>query len=316
MRWTAALGVAVALALTLAIVVWPDAGPSSAENDPSVVAGREHVAGLSASTTADVAATTTTAPSRHADTHQRDADHRAAPVDRAVVLPRRDVAGPDHRAVDHDLAGHRVAERCGTDRHVRADGDDRRDPGDGRPAASRCAASWAHPAPAVAPTSRPASARAIPMTRTPPAIRPARCPAIPSSAIWPRLRAGCDQIVVHAFSEGARRAKEWYCAGETLDGRIVGYVLDDPNYFPDVGQPCTPGAGVRVVLYGTRLAPTDSRWTVDYFLLHTGFGNCMDKTSARLGTPIVVSPRYFHEPYTHPSPPQIANDAAHGGWFR
>jgi hypothetical protein len=118
---------------------------------------------------------------------------------------------------------------------------------------------------------------------------------------------GCDEIIVHGFSEGGRRAKEWYCGGESLGGRIGGYVIDDPNYLPDDGQPCTPAAGVQVVLYGTRMGPTDDRWTVDVFLEGTGYGAVMEKTAARLGTPILVSPRYFHEPYTRPSPPEIAS---------
>jgi hypothetical protein len=126
---------------------------------------------------------------------------------------------------------------------------------------------------------------------------------------------GCNVIIVHAFSEGGRRAKEWYCSGQTLGGRVIGYILDDPNYLPDEGQPCTPGGGVKIALYGTKMAPGDDRWTIDYFLEGSGYGACMDKTAARLNTPIKVSPRYFHEPYTRPSPPEIANGLDAGGWW-
>jgi hypothetical protein len=126
---------------------------------------------------------------------------------------------------------------------------------------------------------------------------------------------GCELVIVHGFSEGGRRAKEWYCSGQSLGGRVVGYIIDDPNYLPDDGQPCAPAAGVDVALYGTHMTTTDHRWTVDYFLEATGYGAVMDKTAARLGTPIIVSPRYFHEPYTRPSPPEIANSPGSGGWW-
>jgi hypothetical protein len=120
---------------------------------------------------------------------------------------------------------------------------------------------------------------------------------------------GCGAIIIHGFSEGGRRAKELYCAGETLGGRVVGYVIDDPNYFPDDGQPCTPGAGVKVVLYATQISPTDSSWTPNIYLSALGYGDVMAKTSARLGVAIKQSPNYSHIPYTNPSPPEISGSS-------
>ena len=118
-------------------------------------------------------------------------------------------------------------------------------------------------------------------------------------------------MIVHGYSEGGRLAKEWYCSGETLGGRMVGYVLDDPSYLPDEGVPCTPAAGVHVALYATKMSPTDDRWTMDYYLSGNGYGATVDKTAARIGAPIQVSPRYLHIPYTQPSPPEILR----GGWW-
>jgi hypothetical protein len=117
---------------------------------------------------------------------------------------------------------------------------------------------------------------------------------------------GCGAIIIHGFSEGGRRAKELYCAGETLGGRVVGYIIDDPNYFPDEGQPCTPGAGVKVALYATQISPGDSSWTPNVYLSGLGYGDVMAKTSARLGVAVTRSPNYAHVPYTNPSPPEIS----------
>jgi hypothetical protein len=122
---------------------------------------------------------------------------------------------------------------------------------------------------------------------------------------------GCGAVIIHGFSEGARRAKELYCSGETLGGRVVGYIIDDPNYFPDEGQPCRPGAGVKVALYATHMGPGDGQWTINVYLSGLGYGDVLAKTEARLGVTAKVSPNYAHIPYTNPSPPEITGS----GWW-
>ena len=40
--------------------------------------------------------------------------------------------------------------------------------------------------------------------------------------------AGCDQLIIHGFSNGAAFAAKLYCRGETFGGRLVRVVVDDP----------------------------------------------------------------------------------------
>lgn len=61
---------------------------------------------------------------------------------------------------------------------------------------------------------------------------------------------GCTAVVVHGFSNGGAMAAAMYCAGEDLDQRVVGYIVDDP--VTDLSSAdCSPAAAVDVVLYWT-----------------------------------------------------------------
>lgn len=63
-------------------------------------------------------------------------------------------------------------------------------------------------------------------------------------------RTGCGQVIVHGFSNGAAAAAKLYCRSERFDGRVKGYIVDDP--VPDHGvDSCTPAPEVRVRLYWT-----------------------------------------------------------------
>jgi pimeloyl-ACP methyl ester carboxylesterase len=62
--------------------------------------------------------------------------------------------------------------------------------------------------------------------------------------------AGCGRVVVQGFSNGASAAAKLYCRGETFDGRVRGFLLDDP--VPDQGVVgCRPSREVPVRLYWT-----------------------------------------------------------------
>ena len=62
--------------------------------------------------------------------------------------------------------------------------------------------------------------------------------------------AGCTRVVVNGFSNGGAFAAALYCAAERFDGRVVGYVIDDP--VPDGAVlGCNPDPEVEVVLYWT-----------------------------------------------------------------
>ena len=112
---------------------------------------------------------------------------------------------------------------------------------------------------------------------------------------------GCTKAVVHGFSNGAAAAAKLYCRGERFDGRVVGYVIDDP--VPDHGADgCAPAAGVEAKLYWTTgLAPADGwncaegDWTCE-----GGTTVGIEKYAANLGLTVVRSPNTSHAPYSNP----------------
>lgn len=59
----------------------------------------------------------------------------------------------------------------------------------------------------------------------------------------------CRSVVLHGFSNGAAFVGAVLCRGETLGGRLVGAVVDDP--VPDDVHPCSPDRSVRIVVYWT-----------------------------------------------------------------
>jgi hypothetical protein len=62
--------------------------------------------------------------------------------------------------------------------------------------------------------------------------------------------AGCSDVVVNGFSNGAAFAAKLWCRGETFDGRLRGVVIDDP--VPDQATAlCVPDPGVDAALYWT-----------------------------------------------------------------
>src|SRR4029077_1488760 len=62
--------------------------------------------------------------------------------------------------------------------------------------------------------------------------------------------AGCGQVIINGFSNGAAFAAKMYCRGETFGGRLVRFVLDDPVVDAAV-QGCAPDPSVGVTLYWT-----------------------------------------------------------------
>ena len=62
--------------------------------------------------------------------------------------------------------------------------------------------------------------------------------------------AGCGQVIIHGFSNGAAFAGKLYCRGETFGGRLVRVVVDDPVVDAAVND-CSPDPSVGVALYWT-----------------------------------------------------------------
>jgi len=61
---------------------------------------------------------------------------------------------------------------------------------------------------------------------------------------------GCDQLIIHGFSNGGAFAAKLYCRGETFGGRLVRVVVDDP-VVDDAVTACSPDPSVGVTLYWT-----------------------------------------------------------------
>jgi hypothetical protein len=111
---------------------------------------------------------------------------------------------------------------------------------------------------------------------------------------------GCEQIILHGFSNGGSFAAALYCKGETFDGRLVRVVVDDP-VTDHAADSCTPASGVAVTLYATgalektatpgwKCASAD--WTCE-----GGETIGIDAYAAKLGVPVQKSPFSDHQPF-------------------
>lgn len=139
---------------------------------------------------------------------------------------------------------------------------------------------------------------------------------------------GCDEIIVGGFSNGAAFAAAMFCRGVAFDGRVVGFVIDDP--VPDHGaDACAPDStsssqpdlngstepdlngsngsngsnrDIAVTLYWTGALADAARPGADCTELDWtcagGETIGIDAYAALLGTPIEPSPHTAHEPYT------------------
>lgn len=111
----------------------------------------------------------------------------------------------------------------------------------------------------------------------------------------------CGKVIVHGFSNGAAAAAKLYCQGDDFEGRVLGYVIDDP--VPDHGaDSCSPHAGVKARLYWTgALTPTDgwscqeADWTCE-----GGKTVGITRYAANLKLQRTQSVKSSHEPYTDP----------------
>jgi len=111
---------------------------------------------------------------------------------------------------------------------------------------------------------------------------------------------GCEQVVLHGFSNGGAFVGKLYCRGESFDGRLRGVVIDDP--VPDRAVvECSPDATVNLALYwsgalddaaqpGAECAPIE--WTCEGERL---LG--IDAYARELETAVLASPFSEHEWY-------------------
>jgi hypothetical protein len=112
--------------------------------------------------------------------------------------------------------------------------------------------------------------------------------------------AGCQKVIVDGFSNGASFAAAMYCKGETLDGRLLRVVVDDPVTDHAV-EPCTPAASVAVTLYATgaleKTAPPGWNCSEADWTCAGGTTIGIAAYAQALGTPRQQSPHSDHQSY-------------------
>ena len=122
--------------------------------------------------------------------------------------------------------------------------------------------------------------------------------------------AGCRRVIVHGFSNGAAAAAKLFCRAERFNGRVVGYVVDDP--VPDHAvENCKPATEVKIRVYWTgALAGTAS----DGWQCASGDWTCEGGTTigiakyvSHLGVSATPSVQKRHAAYE--SPPE------YGSWW-
>lgn len=109
---------------------------------------------------------------------------------------------------------------------------------------------------------------------------------------------GCVEVIVNGFSNGASFAASLYCRGETLDGRLVGVVIDDPVTDQAV-EGCSGDQSVAVTLYSTGALEETATpgWSCDEgdWTCQGGRTIGIDAYAAALGVPPTASPFTDHQ---------------------
>jgi pimeloyl-ACP methyl ester carboxylesterase len=105
--------------------------------------------------------------------------------------------------------------------------------------------------------------------------------------------AGCERVAIHGFSNGAAFAASLACSGGTLDGRLVGVVIDDP--VTDAATlDCRAGSDVQLALYWTgaldAVAPPGTDCTTIDWTCAGGTVRGIDAFATDLGVSVTPSP--------------------------
>jgi hypothetical protein len=111
----------------------------------------------------------------------------------------------------------------------------------------------------------------------------------------------CTQAILHGFSNGAAAVAKLYCRGESFEGTVLGYVIDDP--VPDHGaDTCAPPPGAKARLYwtGALTAPDGWRCADGDWTCEGGTTVGIQKYAANLRLPATQSVNNRHEPYANP----------------
>ena len=113
--------------------------------------------------------------------------------------------------------------------------------------------------------------------------------------------AGCGEIIVYGFSNGASFAAAAYCRGESFDGRLARVVVDDPVTDHAV-EDCAPDPAVAATLYATgaleEQAPAGTDCAGLDWTCQGGSTIGIEAYAAALGVEAQQSPHTEHQPFT------------------
>jgi pimeloyl-ACP methyl ester carboxylesterase len=107
---------------------------------------------------------------------------------------------------------------------------------------------------------------------------------------------GCGQVVINGFSNGAAFAASMFCSGETFNGVVKGYVIDDP-VTDTATDGCAPTPDVDVVMYWTTAIaqPPGTDCAVIDWTCAGGTTIDVAAYAANLGTAVTPSPFTDHQ---------------------
>lgn len=109
--------------------------------------------------------------------------------------------------------------------------------------------------------------------------------------------ANCGRVVIHGFSNGASMTAALQCSGNTLGGRLVGVVIDDP-VTDSATSGCSPATG-QVALYWTgalaNAAPVGTQCAQIDWTCAGGEIRGIDAYAADLGVSATPSPHSDHQ---------------------
>ena len=112
--------------------------------------------------------------------------------------------------------------------------------------------------------------------------------------------AGCRRVVIDGFSNGASFAASMLCHGETLGGRVVGIVIDDP-VTDAATEHCKRSAATKVALYWSGAldaqAPAGTLCSTIDWTCEGGVILGIDAFAADIGASIHTTPSQQHDWY-------------------
>ncbi len=105
---------------------------------------------------------------------------------------------------------------------------------------------------------------------------------------------GCGQVIIHGFSNGGGYAAALWCRSESFGGRVIGYIIDDPE-LNGMTDNCQRPTTIKAIVY----------WTG---ALEGWLGMFPSQIESGVGFPVTPSIHSGHSAYSNP--PEVSS------WWR